>query len=208
MCRFGDLQFRAWRRGYSVRPPPVSPFSLYYPGNDDRYIKYVDDIRVSFTQTIVRSLLNRRFELHRKFPQSESLKDCMQRTIPYYTGTIMPQGLTKGKRVMVASSENAIRGLLMHLCEIPPHRIHEIDIPNSLPMVYDPVKKCIRVLDDGEEAADDFYNPLRRFSFGQSPELIFKPCDYASGSDQCFIGENGVSYSYDPIIRLVEDTDE
>ena len=63
-----------------------------------------------------------------------------------------------------------------------------------------------RVLDDGEESAEDFYNPLRRFPFGQSPELIFKPCDYAGNTEQCFIGENGVSYSYDPIIRLVEDS--
>ena len=119
-------------------------------------------MRVSLTQTIVRSFFNRKFEVHRKFPQSESLEDCMKRTIPYYTDTIVPNSIKSGKRVLIASSENAIRGLLMHLCDIPHHRIHEIDIPNSVPMVYDIQKKCIQILDDGEETEEDFFNPLRR----------------------------------------------
>jgi hypothetical protein len=42
---------------------------------------------------------------------------------------------------------------------------------------------------------------MRRYNFGTSPELLFKPCDM-SDSDQCFIGGEGRSYAYDPIIRL------
>jgi len=202
--KYGFNQFKAWRRGYAVRPPQVSLFSMYYPGNDDRYMKYIKDMRVSISQTLFRSFFNKKFEIHRKFPQSESLKDCMKRTIPYYTDVIVPDSIKKGKRVLVASSENAIRGLLMHLCEIPTDRIHEIDIPNSVPLVFDLKKKCIYILDDGEETDEDFYNPLRRYSFGESPELLFKPCDFdGENADQCFIGENGKSFSYDPILRLV-----
>ena len=202
--KYGFSQFKAWRRGYAVRPPEVSLFSMYYPGNDDRYMKYIKDMRISLSQTLFRSFFNKKFEIHRKFPQSESLKDCMRRTIPYYTDVIVPDSVMKGKRVLVASSENAIRGLLMHLCDIPTDRIHEIDIPNSVPLVYDLKKKCIYILDDGEETEEDFYNPLRRYTFGESPELLFKPCDFDGGNtDQCFIGENGKSFSYDPILRLV-----
>ena len=36
-----------------------------------------------------------------------------------------------GKRVLIASSENAIRGLLMHLCDIPTDVIHEVEIPTG-----------------------------------------------------------------------------
>lgn len=32
--RHGEKQFKAWRRGYKVRPPSVSSFSTDYPGND------------------------------------------------------------------------------------------------------------------------------------------------------------------------------
>ena len=52
--------------------------------------------------------------LHRKLPRTESLKDCMDRTIPYWANTIVPDAIAAGKNVLVASSENAIRGLRMH----------------------------------------------------------------------------------------------
>ena len=42
----------------------------------------------------------------------------MERTIPYYLGTIYPDSIAQNKSVLIASSENAIRGLLMHLCEV------------------------------------------------------------------------------------------
>lgn len=40
-----------WRRGYAVKPPPVSSFSPQYPGNDVRYNKYPKDIRISVSAT-------------------------------------------------------------------------------------------------------------------------------------------------------------
>lgn len=120
--------FRKWRRGYNVRPPPITSFSSLYPGNDERYVKYVKDVRFSLFESLIRSFSNSKLELHRKFPKTESLKDCMSRTIPYFTNVIYPESIAKGKNVLIASSENAIRGLLMHLCEIPPHRIHEVEV--------------------------------------------------------------------------------
>ena len=63
---------------------------------------------------------------YRKFPKTESLKDCMSRTIPYYTDVIVPNSIEKGKSVLISSSENAIRGLLMFLCDIPEDKINEV----------------------------------------------------------------------------------
>ncbi len=36
--RHGAKQFLAWRRSFATRPPPVSPFSPLYPGNDERCV--------------------------------------------------------------------------------------------------------------------------------------------------------------------------
>ncbi len=36
--------------------------------------------------------------------------------------------------------------------------------------------------------------------FGTSPGLLFQPCD--TEDDQCYIGKDGVTYKYDPLIRL------
>lgn len=153
--RHGEAKFRQWRRSYATRPPEVSSFSAHYPGNDDRYVKYVSDLRVSVRETLIRSLSDRRFKLHRNYPKTESLKDCMSRTIPFFTDTIVPQSIAKGKTVLVASSENAIRGLLMHLCDIPSDRIAEVEIPTGLPLVYNINKRCIQLLETGEEDPAD-----------------------------------------------------
>lgn len=202
--RFGEKQLIAWRRGYAVRPPPVDSFSFYYPGNDERYVKYVNDLPISWTESILRSIAKKSFQIHRKFPKTESLKDCMERTIPYFTDVIFPQSTEKKQRILIASSENAIRGLLMYLCDIPENRIHEIDIPNGLPLVYNVKKKCVQILDEDFNGSLD---TLTKYNFGKSPELLFKPCDYdettAEGSLECFFGDDlSVSYKFDPIMRL------
>ena len=182
--RHGDEQFKAWRRGYAVRPPQCSSFSPIYPGNDQRYRKYLKDLRFSVSESLIRSIEQKEISIHRKLPKSESLKDCMDRTIPYFTETIMPESVEKGKRVLISSSENAIRGLLMHLCEIPEDKISGLEIPNGLPLIYDLNSKCIKLLDDG--SGED---PLEKYNFGASAPYLFRPCTLPDGSlaDECDI---------------------
>jgi 2,3-bisphosphoglycerate-dependent phosphoglycerate mutase len=200
--RHGEKQFKRWRRGYDTRPPPVSSFSSSYPGNDDRYVANVRDVRYSFFESLIRSVGHRRLEFHRKFPKSESLRDCMARTIPFFKEKILPQSVVHRQNVLIASSENAIRGLLMHLCEIPPESIHEVEIPTGLPILYNFRTKCVQLLDDG---GYDNGDPLERYDFGSNPELLFRPCGV--DDDECFLPTTigGRSYAYNPLIRLPQD---
>ena len=68
-------------------------------------------------------------------------------------------------------------------------------------------KKCIQLLDDGLD--DGTKDPLERYDFGTSPELLFRPCDLSS-DDACFLPPHGPqhgsgrTYAFDPIIRLKE----
>ena len=39
--------------------------------------------------------------------------------------------------MLISSSENAIRGLLMHLCDVPVERIADVEIPTGVPLLYD-----------------------------------------------------------------------
>jgi len=146
-AQYGDEQFKLWRRSFDTKPPPVDSFSQHYPGNDRRYVQEIKDVRVSLSETLVRSFALGRLSVHRKLPRTESLKDCMERTIPYWIHSIEREAIGTGKSVLVASSENAIRGLLMHLFSIPPERISEIEIPTGLPMVYDVSSNCLRLLE-------------------------------------------------------------
>lgn len=176
--RYGDEQFEKWVWGLDHRPPSVSSFSVNYPGNDDRYVSYCKDVKISFFESAIRSLVERKIEIHRKFPKTESIKDCMERTIPYFRDVIVPTSVNKGKRVMISTSESTIRVLLSYLCDIPPEKIHEVNIPNGIPLLYDAEKKCIRLFDDG------LGDPLNRHNFGKSPQLLFKPQNYHKLKDE------------------------
>ena len=187
--RHGEKQFKAWRRGYKIRPPPVSSFSQHYPGNDNRYLKYLKDVRYSVRESVIRSIENGRMRLFRKLPKSESLKDCMDRTIPYFTERIVPEAIEKDKRVLISSSENAIRGLLMHLCEIPEEKITELEIPNGLPLIFDIKSRCLKLLDDGTGR-----DPLEVHNFGNAASYLFRPCMNEDGSPD---KECDISYSGD-----------
>ena len=71
---YGEEQLKKWRRGFTIRPPPTSSYSFSYPGNDYGRTKYVKDLRISWSETIVRSIEARKLTIHRKFPKTESLK--------------------------------------------------------------------------------------------------------------------------------------
>ena len=183
--RHGEGQFNRWRRGYETRPPPCSPFSPVFPGNDERYVKYVDDMPRSFRQCVIRSLGHGRLELHhRRMPRTESLRDCMERTIPFFKDRILPESIERNKTVLVASSENAIRGLLMHLCDVPPEDVPEIEIPTGIPIIYDFEGRCIHLLDDGLLPP-----PRDRYNFGKAADLLFRPCTYDDVEEACYVGD-------------------
>jgi len=176
----GEEQFKRWRRGFRDRPPRVSSFSPLYPGNDVRYNKEaMSDVRYSFWETIIRSVEGGRFLRHRKLPKTESLSDCMKRTIPFLVNRVIPEGINKGQRVLISSSENAIRGLLMHLCDIPEDRICDVEIPNGLPLIYDVNSRCIKLLDDGSGR-----DLTKAYNFGSAVDLLFRPCLGEDGEEE------------------------
>lgn len=174
----GEAQLKKWRKGYKIRPPPVSSYSIDYPGNAKRRIKYVKDLRISFTETVCRSIEGRKLSIHRKFPKTESLFDCMNRSIPFYTERIVPEAVAKGKRVLITSHENAIRGILMHLCEIPEECMNDLQLPNGVPLVYNVKRKCISLLDDGTGV-----DPLEKYNFGSAAQYLFRPCEIGEDED-------------------------
>lgn len=49
-----------------------------------------------------------------EFPMFESLKLTIQRTLPYWNDTIIPQ-LKEGKCILIAAHGNSLRGIVKHL---------------------------------------------------------------------------------------------
>jgi 2,3-bisphosphoglycerate-dependent phosphoglycerate mutase len=173
---FGNTQFKRWRRGFDVRPPPLSSFSHDFPGNHPRYQKFMTDVRYSWSDSLIRSIEFRRVTLTRKFPKTESLRDCNRRTIPFFVRNIMPQAVKQSKRVLIASSENAIRGLLMYLCDIPEEKIAQLNIPNGIPIIYDVSTRTLTLIQDGVQ------DPLEMYDFGVAAEYLFQRSGNVNGA--------------------------
>ena len=112
-AQYGEDQVKVWRRSFDTPPPEVDLDSKYWPGNDPEYYHIPQE----------------------ELPRSESLKDCIERTLPYWYSDITP-ALQRGKTVLVAAHGNSIRGLLKHLDGIPDDEITELEIPTGVPLVY------------------------------------------------------------------------
>lgn len=111
--RHGAEQTYVWRRSFDVPPPPVDTSSPEHPVNDRRY------------RLLDLSLL----------PGAECLKDVVERVLPYWNESIVPQ-LRDNQTVLVTAHGNSLRALVMHLEGISQADIAELNIPTGAPKRY------------------------------------------------------------------------
>jgi 2,3-bisphosphoglycerate-dependent phosphoglycerate mutase len=109
--KVGAEQVKIWRRSYDIPPPPLPDDSPYNVSGDRRYVGV-------------------------PVPQTESLKDTIARTLPYYQQAIVP-ALREGKRVLIAAHGNSLRGIIKYLSEIGDEEIVGLEIPTGKPIVYE-----------------------------------------------------------------------
>jgi len=109
----GEEQTKIWRRSYDVPPPPVDMSSPEHPANDPRY-------------RLVNSA---------DLPATECLKDVVDRVVPHFHATVVPQ-LRAGMNVLVAAHGNSLRALVMALENISSENIAELNIPTGVPRLY------------------------------------------------------------------------
>src|SRR5205085_1852658 len=109
--KVGAEQVKIWRRSYDIPPPPLEAGSPYDVSSDRRYAN-VD------------------------VPRTESLKDTIERAVPYYDEAIAP-ALKAGKCVLVAAHGNSLRGIIKYLSNIGDDEIVSLEIPTGKPIVYE-----------------------------------------------------------------------
>merc|ERR1712087_1088001 len=71
-----------------------------------------------------------------EIPTTESLKTVIERVMPFWEGTIMPD-LKAGKTVFVAAHGNSIRAIVKFIENIPDDVIPGLEIPTATPLVYE-----------------------------------------------------------------------
>src|SRR4029453_8475562 len=69
-----------------------------------------------------------------ELPLTESLKDTVERFLPYWHETIAP-AVKSGTRVIIAAHGNSLRALVKYLDDVPEQEIVELNIPTGIPLV-------------------------------------------------------------------------
>lgn len=69
-------------------------------------------------------------------PNGESLKDTIERAIPYFTKKIVPC-LDQGQNVLISAHGNSLRAISMHLDQLTPDQVVKLEIATGVPIIYD-----------------------------------------------------------------------
>ncbi len=69
-------------------------------------------------------------------PGGESLQDTAERVLPYYRERLWPR-LAQGETLLVVAHGNSLRALVMHLEQLSPDEVLELNIPTGAPLLYE-----------------------------------------------------------------------
>ncbi|MDC0274119.1 MAG: 2,3-diphosphoglycerate-dependent phosphoglycerate mutase [Planctomycetaceae bacterium] len=112
--KFGEEQVLKWRRSYDIQPEPIPAEDERHPKHDRRYANLSTE----------------------ELPATESLKDTLDRFLPYWESNIKPC-LDRGENVIIAAHGNSLRALVKHLDDISEEEITGLNIPTGIPLLYD-----------------------------------------------------------------------
>ncbi|QIK57720.1 2,3-diphosphoglycerate-dependent phosphoglycerate mutase [Erysipelothrix sp. HDW6A] len=122
--QYGEEQVNIWRRSFDVLPPALDENDKHAPIHDVMYRDIVDKSVLPFT---------------------ESLKETIERAVPYFENHIKVDMLN-GKNVLIVAHGNSIRGLVKYFDSMSEEAIVDVNIPTGTPLVYefDDTMKVIR----------------------------------------------------------------
>lgn len=107
---FGEEKLLEWRRSYDVTPPPLE----WDASEDPRYRDLPAEL----------------------IPKSECLADVVERMLPYWYDSIVPD-LAADRVTLVAAHGNSLRGLVKHLDRMSEAEIVKYNIGTGQPLVYE-----------------------------------------------------------------------
>ena len=111
--KIGEEQFNAYRRSWSIAPPPIQADNLkksYGPLNSSLPEKYI--------------------------PLTESLQDTYNRVVPFYEKEIK-KDLINNQNILIAAHGNSLRALCKYLFKIDDSKINNLEIPTGNPMILE-----------------------------------------------------------------------
>lgn len=112
--KYGEEQVKIWRRSYDVAPNPMEESDPRSPFQDPRYAG-VDK---------------------KNLPLTESLKDTVNRIVPYWTETIVPS-MKRCNEILIAAHGNSLRGIIKYIKGISDTDIVALNLPTAVPYLFE-----------------------------------------------------------------------
>jgi 2,3-bisphosphoglycerate-dependent phosphoglycerate mutase len=131
--KFGEEQVNEWRRSANIQPPRISPEDHICELEEPKYASVKKE----------------------EIPFTESLLDTEKRALIYWNEQIVPC-LKQNQRVIISAHGNTLRALIKYLDHIPDDGIVSLNIPNSMPLIYE---------------LDDQLNPIRHYYLCHEGEM-------------------------------------
>ncbi len=132
-AKYGDEQVLVWRRSYDIAPNAMEMNDPRSPRQDIRYNELTDA----------------------QIPLTESLKDTVDRIVPYWKEVIAPS-MKKYDQVIVAAHGNSLRGIIKYLKNISNEDIISLNLPTAVPYVFE---------------FDDHMNLIKDYFLGDPEEI-------------------------------------
>lgn len=112
--KYGDEQVHIWRRSYDVAPHALGEDDPRNPRFELRYKNVPDD----------------------ELPRTESLKDTVERILPYWKEVIFPS-LKTSDQILVTAHGNSLRGIIKYVRDIADEDIVHLNLPTAVPYVLE-----------------------------------------------------------------------
>lgn len=124
--KYGDEQVLIWRRSFDVAPNPLGEDDQRNPRFEARYAQVPD----------------------KELPRTESLKDTIDRILPYWKEVIFPN-LKTANELLVVAHGNSLRGIIKYLKNISDEDIINLNLPTAVPYVFE--------FDDNMKLVKDYF---------------------------------------------------
>ncbi|MDR0385644.1 MAG: 2,3-diphosphoglycerate-dependent phosphoglycerate mutase [Prevotellaceae bacterium] len=132
-AKYGEEQVLVWRRSYDTAPAPLASGDPRNPRMDVRYSELSDC----------------------EIPLTESLKETVERAVPYWENVIVPS-MKQYDRIIVAAHGNSLRAIIKFLKNISDTEIVSLNLPTAIPYVFE---------------FDDDMNPVNDYFLGDPEEI-------------------------------------
>lgn len=112
--KYGEEQVKIWRRSYDIAPPALREDDPRNPRLDIRYMGIQGE----------------------HLPLTETLKDTVERSLPYWKEVIAPS-LQHFGQILVVAHGNSLRGIIKYLKNISDEEIVTLNLPTAVPYVFE-----------------------------------------------------------------------